>query len=128
MLNRTDSFTTASVFHCCSAKMAEMSDSEEELFLEQSSLNGWTNRGDESEKFVSSNNRQEDYQNCQFNIEEATEGLFSFDHSDEHQKVSIGRVENKTKANNKKASKRDILVVYACWPGTVTESQRTLKR
>ena len=51
-----------------------------------------------------------DHKNAQFNVEEATEGLFSFDHSDEHQEVSIGNVEKETKAN-KKASKRDIIVV-----------------
>ena len=44
------------------------------------------------EKFVSSNNRQVDHENAQFNVEEATEGFFSFDHSDEHQEVSIGSV------------------------------------
>ena len=48
---------------------------------------------------------------AQFNVEEATEGLFSFDHSDEHQEVSIGSVEKETKANKKKATKRDIIVV-----------------
>ena len=41
----------------------------------------------------------------------ATEGLFSFDHSDEHQEVSIGSVEKETKTNKKKASKMDIIVV-----------------
>ena len=91
--------------------MAETSDSEEELFLTQSSFNGSSNRGNELEKFVSSNNRQVDHENAQFNVEEATEGLFSFDHSDEHQEVSIGSVEKETKANKKKASKRDIIVV-----------------
>ena len=70
--------------------MAETSDSEEELFLTQSSFNGSSNRGNEFVKFVSSNNRRVDYKNAQFNVEEATEGLFSFDHSDEHQEVSIG--------------------------------------
>ena len=34
-----------------------------------------------------------DNKNAQFNVEEATEGLFSFDHSDEHQEVSIGSVQ-----------------------------------
>ena len=63
--------------------MAEMSDSEEEVFLTQSSFNDSTDRGNELEKFASSNNRPEDHENCQFNIEEATEGFFSFDHSDE---------------------------------------------
>ena len=51
------------------------------------------------------------HENAQFNVEEATEGLFSFDHSDEHQEVSIGSVEKETKANEKKVSKRDIIVV-----------------
>ena len=37
--------------------------------------------------------------------------MFSFDHSDEHQEVSIDVVEKETKANKKKASKRDIIVV-----------------
>ena len=90
--------------------MAETSDSEEELFLTQSSFNGSSNRGNELEKFVSSNNRQVDHKNAQFNVEE-TEELFSFYHSDEHQEVSIGSVEKETKANKKKASKRDIIVV-----------------
>ena len=83
-----------------------MSDSEEELFLTQSSFNGSTNPGNELEKFLSSNNRQEDYENAQFNIEEATEGLLSFDHADEYQEVSIGSVEKETKANKKKAKRR----------------------
>ena len=73
--------------------MAETSDSEEELFHTHSSFNGSSNRGNELEKFVPSNNRQVDNENAQFNVEEATEGLFSFDHSDEHQEVSIGRQE-----------------------------------
>lgn len=72
--------------------MAETNDSEEELFLTQSSVSGSLSRGNELEKFVSSNNRQVDYENAQFNVEEATEGLFSFDHSDERQEVSIGSV------------------------------------
>ena len=71
-----------------------------------------------------------DHENAQFNVEEATEGLSSFDHTDEHQEVSIGSVEKETKANKNKASKRDIIVVVtkSCWPGTVRESQRTLKK
>ena len=91
--------------------MTETNDSEEELFLTQSSFNGSSNRGNELEKFESSNNRQVDHENAQFNVEETTEGLFSFDHSNEHQEVSIGSVEKETKANKKKASKRDIIVV-----------------
>ena len=91
--------------------MAETRDSEEELFLTQSSFNGSSNRDNELEKFVSSNNRQVDHENAQFNVESATEGLFSFDHSDEYQEISIGSVKEETKANKKKASKRDIIVV-----------------
>ena len=37
--------------------------------------------------------------------------VLTFDHSDEHQKVSIDSVEKETKANKKKASKWDITVV-----------------
>ena len=91
--------------------MAERSDSKEELLLTQSCFNSSSNRGNELEKFVSSNNRQVDHENAQVNVEEATEGLFSFDHSDEHQEVSICSLEKETKANKKKASKRDIIVV-----------------
>ena len=88
--------------------MAETSDSEEELFLTQSSFNGSSDRSNELEKFISSNNRQVDHENAQFNVEKATVGLFCFDHSDEHQEVPIGSVEKETIANKKKASKRDI--------------------
>ena len=52
-----------------------------------------------------------DLENAQFNVEEATEGLFSFDHSDEHQEVSICSLKKETKANKEKASKRDIIIV-----------------
>ena len=80
--------------------MVETSDSaEDDLFLTQSIFNGSSNRGNELEKFVSSNNRQVDHENAQFNVEEATEGLFSFDHSDEHREVSIGGVEKENEAN-----------------------------
>ena len=91
--------------------MTEMRDFEEELYLTQSSFNGSTDRGNGLKKFVSSNNWQKDYGDCEFNFEEATEGLLSFHHSDEHQKVSISSVEKETKANKKKASNRDIMVV-----------------
>ena len=90
--------------------MAETSDCEDELFLTWSSSNGSSNRGNELEKFESSNSRQVDHENAKFNVEEATGGWFSFDHSGEHQEVLIGSVEKETKAN-KKASKRDIIVV-----------------
>ena len=47
--------------------MAEMSDSED-VFLTQSSFNGSTDLGNDLEKFVSSNRRQEDSdENCRFN-------------------------------------------------------------
>ena len=53
-------------FSHCTARMAETSDSEEELFLIQSCFNGSSNRGnDELEKFVFSNNRQVDHENAQ---------------------------------------------------------------
>ena len=59
-------------------------------------------------------------------LEEATEGLFSFDHSDEHQEVSIGSVEKETKANKKKAGRsgRGISqswMAKSCWPGTISK-------
>ena len=69
------------IFSHCTARMAETSDSEEELFLTQSSFNGSSIRGNE---FASG------LQKCSVTVEEETEGLFSFDHSDEHQEVSIG--------------------------------------
>ena len=53
--------------------MAETSDSEEELFLTQSCFNGSSNWGNELEKFVSSNNRQVDHENVQFNVERRRE-------------------------------------------------------
>ena len=37
--------------------------------------------------------------------------MFSFDRSHEYQEVSIGSVEKGTKANEKKAPKRDIIAV-----------------
>ena len=37
--------------------------------------------------------------------------MFNSDHSDEHQEVSIGSVEKENKANKKKESKWDIIVV-----------------
>ena len=57
---------------------------------------GGNEGGNELEKFVSSNNRQVDHENAQFSVEEVTEGLFSFDHSDEHQEVSICSLEKET--------------------------------
>ena len=53
-----------------------MSDSEEDIFLTQSSFNGSINSGNDLENLL------EDYQNAQFSIEEATEGLFSFNQAD----------------------------------------------
>ena len=48
-----------------------MSDSKEDIFLTQSSFNGSINSGNNLE------NLREDYQNAQFSIEEATEGLLA---------------------------------------------------
>ena len=44
-------------------------------------------------------------------VEQIIEGLFSFGHPENHQEDSIGSVKKETIANNKKASKRDIVVV-----------------
>ena len=60
-----------------------MSDSEEGIFLTQSSFNGSINSGNGLENLL------EDYQNAQFSIEEATEGLFSFNQADKYEEVSI---------------------------------------
>ena len=51
-----------------------------------------------------------DYENAQFNIEEATEGLFSFNQADKYEEVSIGSVDKEAETNEKKTSKRDIVV------------------
>ena len=54
-----------------------MSDSEEDIFLTQSSYcNGSINSRNDLENLL------EDYQNAQFSIEDATEGLFSFNQAD----------------------------------------------
>ena len=61
-----------------------MSDFEEDIFLSrntQSSFNDSINPGNDLAKLL------EDYQNVQFSIEEATEGLFSF----KYEEVSIGQ-------------------------------------
>ena len=81
MSKNTDSLQLLHFFSHCTARMAETSDSEEErFFLTQSSFNASSNRGNE--------------------LEEATKGLCSFDHSaDKHQEVSIGSVEKETRAN-----------------------------
>ena len=57
-----------------------MSDSEEDIFLPQSSFNVSINSGNDLDNLL------EDYQNAQFNIEEATEGLFSFNQADKIKK------------------------------------------
>ena len=56
-------------------------------------------------------NLLEDYQNAQFSIEEATEGLFSLNQADKYEEVSIGNVDKEAETNEKKALKRDIVVV-----------------
>ena len=64
-----------------------MNDSEEDIFLTQSSFNGSINSDNDLDYLL------EDYQNAQFNIEEATEGLFSFNQADKYEEVSIGSVD-----------------------------------
>ena len=81
-----------------------MSDSEEDIFLTQSSFNGSINSGNDLENLLG------DYENAKFSIEEATEGLFSFNQSDKHEEVSIGSVDKEAETNEKKTSKRDIIV------------------
>ena len=83
-----------------------MSASEEDIFLTQSSfLNGSINSGKDLENLL------EDYQNVQFSIEEAIEGLCSFNQADKHEEVSIGSVDKEAETNEKKTSKRDDIVV-----------------
>ena len=82
-----------------------MSDSEEDIFLTQSSFNGSINSGNDLENLLG------DYENAQFSIEEATEGLFSFNQADKYEEVSIGSVDKEAETNEKKTSKRDIIVV-----------------
>jgi len=82
-----------------------MSDSEEDIFLTQSSFNGSINSGSDLENLLG------DYENAQFSIEEATEGLFSFNQADKYEEVSIGSVDKEAETNEKKTSKRDIIVV-----------------
>ena len=82
-----------------------MSDSEEDIFLMQSSFNGSINSGNDLENLLG------DYENAQFSIEEATEGLFSFKQADKYEEVSIGSIDKEAETNEKKMSKRDIIVV-----------------
>ena len=82
-----------------------MSDSEEDIFLTQSSFNGSINSGNDLENLLG------DYENAHFSIEEATEGLFSFNQADKYGEVSIGSVDKEAETNEKKTSKRDIVVV-----------------
>ena len=56
-------------------------------------------------------NLLEDYQNAQCGIEEATAGLFSFNQADKYEEVSIASVDKEAETNEKKTSKRDIIVV-----------------
>ena len=79
----------------------EMSDSKEDKFLTQSSFNGSINSGNDLEKLLGN------YQNTQFGIEEAAEGLFSFNQADKYEEVSIGSVDKEAETNEK----RDIIVV-----------------
>ena len=81
-----------------------MSDSEEDIFLMQSSFSGSINSGNYLENLLG------DYENAQFSIEEATEGLFSFNQVDKYEEVSIGSVDNEAETKEKKTTKRDIIV------------------
>ena len=81
-----------------------MSDSEEDIFLTQSSFNGSIDSGNDLENLLG------DYENAQC-IEEATEGLFSFNQADTYEEVSIRSVDKEAETNDKKTSKRDIIVV-----------------
>ena len=60
-----------------------MSDSEEDIFLTQSSLNSSINSGNDLEHLL------ENYQNAQFSIEEGTEGLFSFNQADKRDIIIV---------------------------------------
>ena len=100
--------------------MVETSDSaEEELFLTQSSFNGASNRGNESEIFVSSNNRQVDHEN---------------DCSALTTRTSIKKSQSAVlKKRLKQTRKRRrgmswLWMTKSCWPVTVRKSQRTLKK
>ena len=81
-----------------------MSNSEEDIFLTQSSFNGSVNSGNDLKNLLGV------YENAQFSIEEATEGLFSFNQADKYEEVSIGSVDKEAETNEKKTSKRDIIV------------------
>ena len=93
------------LFHHFTTTRLEMSDSEEDIFLTQSSFNGSINSGSDLENLLG------DYENAQFSIEEATEGLFSFNQADKYEEVSIGSVDKEAETNEKKTSKRDTIVV-----------------
>ena len=87
MPNSADKFTTT-FFHHFTAKLTETGESEEGIFLTQSSFHGAINPGNDLEKLLSSKNLEEDdYENTQFSIEEAKEGLFSFHQADEYAEV-----------------------------------------
>ena len=92
MSKNTDSFTTPSFFHSVLQGWQKRVNLRKN-FSSHRSFNGSSNRSNDLEKLASSNNRQVDHENAQFNVEKATDGLFSFDHSDEHHEVSIGSVE-----------------------------------
>ena len=62
-----------------------MSDSEEDIFLMQSSFNGSINSGNDLENLLV------DYENAQFSIEKATEGVFSFNQVDKSQSTALTR-------------------------------------
>ncbi|KAJ7393248.1 hypothetical protein OS493_006217 [Desmophyllum pertusum] len=89
--------------------LAEMSDSEEERFLTQSSFNGSINPGRELEELLSTKKLENAYENAQFSIEEAATEGFNCEQEEQCQEVSIASIEKETAAGGKKASKREII-------------------
>ena len=73
-----------------------MSDSEEDIFLTQSSFNGSINSGNDLKDLLG------DHENAQFSIEEATEGLFSFNQADKYEEVSTGSVDKEAEQMRRK--------------------------
>ena len=73
-----------------------MIDSEEDIFLTQSSLNSLINSGNDLE------NLPEDYQNAQFSIEEATQGLLSFNQADCYEESELAALTRRLKQMRRK--------------------------
>ena len=73
-----------------------MSDSEEDIFLTQSSCNGSINSGNDLENLLG------DYENAQFSIEEATEGLFSFNQAEKYEESQSAALTRRLKQMRRK--------------------------